>query len=396
MVFFILFILLVFAAGVGAILLLHPDSGYVLVNYGPWMVETSLAVLVIGVGLWFLLVYLLLKLLGAAVQLPGNLRVAIGRNRDRRARESFETGMLALFEGNWRSAEVELVRRAADHHAPHLNYLAAARAAQRQGATERRDHYLRLAALNRPEHEFAMLLSAADLQRKLGEFAAVKATALRLRTLNAAHGYAVELLAESHAALQEWEPLRTLLLEPAAREALKPARYDELMLRSLAALMQAAVAETRLDRLKNLWEGAGGFREDPALRLVYARGLARLNADADAIALISQVLAKEWDAGLVSLFGELHANDSIAHLAIVEQWLGRYTDRPELLALAGRACLQNRLWGKARSYLEAAVQRSATPQAYLDLGRLCQETQQPEDAARYFRQGLEWAARPSE
>jgi HemY protein len=60
------------------------------------------------------------------------------------------------------------VRYSADHHAQHLNYLAAARAAQRLGAGDRRDHYLRLAAQSAPEMEFATLLTQAELQRERG------------------------------------------------------------------------------------------------------------------------------------------------------------------------------------------------------------------------------------
>src|SRR3546814_1983052 len=75
----------------------------------------------------------------------------LARRRAEKAQESFETGLLRLLEGNWKRAEIELVRRAADHHAGHLNYLAAARAAQRPGAGDRRDHYLKLASEIAPE-----------------------------------------------------------------------------------------------------------------------------------------------------------------------------------------------------------------------------------------------------
>jgi HemY protein len=389
----ILLVLLALVAGVAAILLLHPDAGYVLVNYGPWVVETSLAVLVIGVALWFLLVYLALKLAGLLIRLPDSLRQSLDRRRGDRARASFETGLLNLFEGNWKNAEVELVRRAADQPSSHLNYLAAARAAQRQDAPERRDHYLRLAALNKPEHELATLLSAADMQRQRGEHQATRGTALKLRERDPGLPFAIELLAESHAALGEWEALRALLAEPVARSALSPPRYEELLLRCTRELMQRAVAMARLDQLKALWDGVPAYHDQAALRRDYVRSLARLNADSEAGALIEQVLNREWDGELALLYGELHANDALAQLAAVEQWLGRYAEKPELLQLAGHVCLRNRLWGKARSYLEAGVQAAPTPQAYLDLARLCQDTQQPEQAAQYYRQGLELAAK---
>ncbi len=394
MILIFVFLLLVFAGGLGAILLLRPDAGYVLINYGPWVVETSLAVLVFGVALWFLFVYLLLKLFGFAINLPGTLREAIDRRRSDRAQHSFENGLLALFEGNWARAEAELVKRAGDHHAPHLSYLAAARAAQRLAAPERRDHYLRLATLNSPEHEFATLLSQADLQRKRGEFEATRITALRLRETNAAHPYAIELLAESHAALGEWAALRQLLIDTGTLGAIVATRRDQLMSRALRELMQQAVANAALPTLKGLWDSAGPLRDDVEVRRAYARGLARLNADADALALIAQALEKDWDGELALLYADLHAGDPIAQLATVEQWLGLYGEKPELLQVAGHVCLANRLWGKARSYLEAVIAQSPTPKAYLDLARLCADTQQPEEAARFNRLGLELAVAP--
>jgi HemY protein len=388
----VLLIVLALAAGVAGILLLRPDAGYVLINYGPWAVETSLAVLVLGVAVWFGLVYLALRLFGLAIRLPGSVRQAVDRRRQDRARRSFEAGLLNLFEGNWQRAEAELVRRAADHHATHLNYLAAARAAQRQGAIDRRDQYLRLAALNHPEHELVALLAAGDLQRKRGEWDATRATALRLRERDPNRPFAIELLAASYEALGEWEPLRALLAEPAARSALDPPRFDALSIRALCELMQLAVAGAHLDQLKALWDGAPAYQAHPELRRAYLHGLARLNADAEALALIDPILQREWDADLARLYGTLHANDGFAQLATVEQWLVQHGAKPELLLLAGHVCLSNKLWGRARSYLEAGVQATPTPQGYLDLARLCQDTQRPEEAGKFYRQGLELAA----
>src|SRR3569623_3362365 len=97
--------------------------------------------------------------------------------------------------GYWKLAEIELVRRAADHLARHLNYLGAARAAQRMDAPDRRDHYLRLAAQSAPALEFATLLTQAELQRERGEHELVRDTALKLREQDPQHAYAIELLA---------------------------------------------------------------------------------------------------------------------------------------------------------------------------------------------------------
>jgi HemY protein len=394
MIRYYLLMLLVLAAGAFAAFYLHAETGYVLIGYRDWIVETSLLGLVAGVVAITLLAYYGFRLLAIGVQLPSLIRRRLERRRQERARDSFETGLLQLLEGQWKRAEIELVRRAADHHAGHLNYLGAARAAQRVGAPERRDHYLRLAAQSAPELEFATLLTQAELQRERGEHLLARDTALKLHQQQPQHPYAVELLAESYAATGEWDALRTLLVETARLDALTPQRYRELMLRALREQIAAAVSEARLDRLKALWDAAGDrFRSEPVLRLDYARGLARLNAETDALALIAATLNKTWDADLVVLYGSLHAADAVSHLATIEQWLGRYGEKPELLETAGQVCTRNRLWGKARSYLEAVIRVAPTPAAYLALARMCNETQNPADAASYYQKGLELAAR---
>ena len=393
MIRFFLLAVLMLAAGAAAAFYLRAETGYVLISYRDWIVETSLLGLILSVCVGFMSIYYGLKLVLAGVRLPARMRRSIGRRRANRARDSFEQGLLKLMEGNWKLAEIELVRRAADHHARHLNYLGAARAAQRMGAGDRRDHYLKLAAQSAPELEFATLLTQAELQRERREHLQVRDTALKLRQQDDKHPYAIELLAESYAALGDWVTLRQLLADTAKIKTLAPARYSELMLQSLRELMAQALASANLDQLKAVWDAADETsRADPDLRRKYARGLARLNADAEALALISVTLRKVWDADLVTLFGELHATDTLSQLATIESWLNQYGEKPELLTTAGRICLRNKLWGKARSYLEAVLQVAPTPVAYLELAKLSAETQNGEQAMKLYRQGLELAS----
>src|SRR3546814_4279834 len=98
--------------------------------------------------------------------------------------------------------------------------------------------------------------------------------------------------------------------------------------------------------------------------------MARLKAQAEALAFVNNVLKKEWDADLAAIYGELHADDPLSQLASIENWLNQYGERPELLITAGRVCLRNKLWGKARSYLDAMLRVAPSAAAYLELARL--------------------------
>lgn len=394
MIRFYLLILLTLTVGAIAAFYLHTDAGYVLISYRQWLIETTLLGLITTLSAGFLLAYYSFKLLFVGIRLPALLRLSVARRRAERARDSFETGLLKLLEGHWQQAEIELVRRAADHQARHLNYLGAARAAQRIGAGERRDHYLKLAAQSAPELAFATQLTQAELQRERGENQLARDTAARLHRENPQHPYAVELLAEAHAALGEWATLRRVLADNAKLNALTPSRYHELMLRALRELLTQALASAQLEQFKAVWSAAEPrFHQEAGLRRDYARGLVRLNAEAEAAALIVTTLKSEWDADLVLLYGGLQAGDALGQLAIIEQWLGRYGEKPELLTTAGRVCLRNKLWGKARSYLEVALRVAPSPVVYLELATLCTTTQNAEEAARYYQQGLELAAR---
>lgn len=322
------------------------------------------------------------------MRLPQTIRDTLVRRRSDHARRSFELGLLRLFEGGWSFAEIDLVRRVADHHAPHLNYLAAAVAAQKVGAPERRDEYLRLAAQGGEHVQIATQLTRAELLLASGDHAGAKAAAQKLRQLRPLNGEAVSILAESLAALGEWDALCTLLTATENLGAPAPALRAALSVQARRGLMAAAVSETRLDKLKAAWEAAGPVKANVDLRRDYIRGLARLNADAEAAAQISAVLAREWDADLALLYADLHAGDAIAQLANVEQWLTFHGEKPELLLIAGIACRNAHLWGKAQSYLDAAARVAPSPRVFLELALLAEQTHKPEEAMRYFREGL--------
>lgn len=375
------------ALGAMAAYVLRAEAGYVLVSYGPWIVETSLLGFVASTLAGLMLLAGALKLAQALVQLPRTLRERVTVRRERRAQQSFESGLHKLLHGHFVEAEIELVRRAADHRAPALNYLLAARAAQRAGAHERRDRYLALAgATDAP----AAQLMTAELMLERDLPAAAVAVLEPLAAARPVAPHALEMLAEAYARTQAWAALRRLLAGPETQRALPPERHRALTAQALRAGIAAAVAEARLDALKAVWDSASPpFRGDATLRQAYLAGLARLGADAEAAAQIVGVLEAHWDPRLVTLYGELNGLDPVTQLATVEQWLQRHGETPEVLLAAGLVCTRNQLWGKARSYLDAALRLQPTAAVYLALARLCEQTRKPEEAQIFYRRGLE-------
>lgn len=380
------------ALGAAAAVYLRAENGYVLVAWRDWVLETSLLGFIAGVVAALLAGYYGLKLLFALLRLPATIQDTMRQRRVERAQQSFEAGLLKLLEGRWTAAEIDLVRRAADHPTPALNYLLAARAAQRSGIAARRDQYLELAAAQGDGPVFATQLLRAELQFEQDAASAVPLLQ-ELRRQDPTHPYVIELLARAYARTQAWEPLRLLLSGSEAPRALPPARYKALLARALAEALAQAAVSARLDALKSLWESAPAeMRAAPEVRLAYVAGLARLGADAEVAAQVVQMLKSQWDAALVRLYGELSGVDPVTQLATVEGWLTQQGEKPELLLAAGRVCTRNQLWGKARTYLDGALRLQPTADAFLALARLCEQMRQPADAALFYRRGLELAA----
>lgn len=392
MIVLILLGVLALALGGAAAYYFRAESGYVLLAWQDWTLETSLpgfVLLLLATGLG---IYLGWRLLSGAIGLPGRMQDYLARRRRERAQRSFVEGLRYLAAGEYRRAEVSLLRRVADHPDADLNYLAAAQVAHLAGAAERRDHYLALAARQASPDAPAVLAVQAGLQRAAGQGQAALASARRFHQQHPRHPHGVRLYARALAGAGEATVLLELLKSQG--DAVPAVQRERWQAEALGNLMRQAVKSGQLEQLKTLWDGAGAaVRALPAVQLHYARGLISLGAEAEAVALIGKALKQRWDASLVQLFGMLEAIDPVSQLASLEQWLQQHGEQAALMLAAGRACIRNHLWGKASSYLDSALRLEPGPAVYLALAQLAERTQRPEEAQRYYREGLAHAAR---
>ncbi len=365
------------------------DAGYAFLAWGNWSLETSLAMLVvIAVAALGLLYYLLRFLLGL-FQLPGRLGAWRERRRRERVRQHLIRGLLEFAEGHWDRAERLLTRDAELSDTPLLNYLAAARAAQRQGAHDRRDAYIRLAHRHMPTADVAVGLTQAELQLAHQQFEQALATLKHLREAAPRHTHVLRLLASLHEQLGDWEQLRQLLPELRKAKTASPAELDALEHRVWRALLETAADAMEPSRLDTVWQKMPrALQQAPDMQVAHARLLHQRQRDGEAEALLRALLKKHWQEEAVALYGLLDLADPAAALTRAEAWLpGRELD-PVLLLTLGRLSLRDRLWGKARSYLEAAIANGAGLPARRELGRLLDALGEEQAAARVYREAV--------
>lgn len=386
---YLIYAMLALLAAVAVALLALPDPGYVLIGYGDWSVESTLVVLLLGM----VALYATVRLLVGLRRVPRDLLDWERRRKTRRARNALNRGLIELAEGQWSNAERRLVRHAATSDNALITYLAAARAAQQQGAHERRDHYLRLAHESTPEADVAVGLSQAELQIAHGQMEQALATLRHLRSMAPRHVYVLKMLMKLYQRVQDWQALRELLPELTRRKVVDEQEAEELIIAVHSALLLQAAVKRDLEELRRVWGWLPKrLQQDQDLLLPYAQQLNDLDAVKEAEALLCAGLKQSWNQRLVYLYGQLQGGDAARRLAEAELWLRDHEKDPVLLLTLGRLCLANQLWGKARSYLEASVHISPTVETYQALGSLLEQLEEPDQAMVCYRNGMGLAA----
>lgn len=359
------------------------DRGYVLVNFRGYVIEMSVPGLVIVLVLAYLFVRALVAVAGA----PRRWRAARERRQLVRRDSDLTTGIMQLIEGHWARSERLLTQGLKHADAPVANYLLAARAAQLQGATDRRDQWLDLAQGASADGATSAALTRAELQLAAGEPAAAVATLTALEQPTRDQPAATALLARAYRALGDRAGLFALLPR-LARATLPAAEREELA----TFAVQGELERTDLtnQRLGEVWASVPSeLRAVPALVAERARALARLQRGDEAERELKAALTREWHPTLVKSYGEARGSDAARQLQQAETWLKTYPDDPVLLLAAARLAMANELWGKARSYLESSLALAPTGDAYALYGQLLTALGEEERALLAFRTGLQ-------
>jgi HemY protein len=368
---------------------LEADNGYVLFRYGDLAAEMSLVGLAFFAIVAFIVVYFLVRLAVRLSRAPRSLGESRRLQRHRRANRDFLNGLIDVSEGRWEKGEREVVRAADGSDMSLLNYLAAARAAQVQGAPERRDEYLHKAYELNDRFRMAVLLTQADLQISHRQFELALATLRRIQELKPHHVHALRLLARLYKELGDYEELHGLVRSLRSYRALEPNMIDAIELDTVGRLMATAAVRRDTTRLDKLWRDLPRHvRARPEAARPYAEALIRADANDAAEEFIRTQLKTDWDEELVRLYGLIESNEPAHLLARAEDWLQQHDDSAMLLLTTGRLAMACELWGKARTYLENSVHCGKRTETYVELGRLLESLDEEIKAAEAYKAAL--------
>ncbi len=366
--------------------------GYVVLNFAEYTVETSF-IFVAGMGaLGFVLFYYLLRALSGLIHIPAYMGLKHRQRQAERSKNALVKGLIDMSEGRFEHAEKVLLKQLdPEDNSVLLNYLMAARAAQQQGAYDRRDEYLRLAHESTPSADIAIGLTQAELQLSHKQFEQALATLNHLSSVSPRHGYVKRLQARAYQQLEDWDNLGEILDDVRKMKSLDDEHYKLLELDTYRGMLKASIKAVDGDRTEQTWKKLPKhLKANGELILLYARYLQTQKKDSEAEGILRNYLSDSWSSELACLYSDLQVDDSKRQLETAETWLHNQPRNATLLMILGKLCLKCELWGKARSYFETSIGIQPVAEAYLKLAQLLEEKMDEQDrAAEMYQKGLE-------
>jgi HemY protein len=384
---YLLWILGLFAAAVALTTAAH-NSAYVLLVYPPYRIELSLTLFIALLLLTFVLGYGLVRLIVAALKLPTYVQAfRQGRAQDK-TRELLDEELSAFFEGRYAAAEKAAARAMELGDTSALHPIIAARSAHELREYKKRDAYLS-AAEGRTIGDSTMrlmttskfLLDQRDPGGALNALQELRDSGVK------GHLGAMSLELKAHQQAGNWDEVLNMLDKLEKRDSIDATTAEQLRQQAWLEKIRSQKDLAGLTAcLKNI---PADFKRRSKIASTAARALIHFGGGAVAEELLSNSLNAQWDSELVALYGDCQSGDAVRQIEQAEKWLNQHKQDAGLLLALGKLCLQQKLWGKTQSYLDASNSVAPSHAAYTALGKLAERLGKSDVAFRYYQQAME-------
>ncbi len=375
------------AAILGALLanVLLADPGYVALRFAGRVIEMS------AVTFMLLLVaaYFVVRVVTRAVSARQLWRKNQEQRRMERARRSLGQGLLELSAGEYEASEKTLTRYVRDAENPVAHYLVAARAADLQGAAQRRDELLARALEASTGSRAPVLIMQAEIHLKHKQLASALATLEQLEASGESSARGLLLLSRVHRQTGAWQ--RLLEIEPRLRSTrgIPPAVADETVAQIYLDRLKAAGTAADPEQLVSAWKDMPkSLARRADIVVAYARAAMACDDHDAAEAKLRDSIERAWDESTVLTYGELETEDPFKVLERAESWLPEHQEDAGLLLTCALLAARAELYGKARTYLETSIAIRPRLEAYQLLASLMEQLGERERAVKALNDAL--------
>lgn len=363
------------------------DAGQVLLVYPPYRIDISLNLFVVAIVVLFGLLYALTRIVRNVWQMPRRVAAYRVRAREAKAHAALREAIGNLYAGRFSRAEKaarEALTNSANKGAAGI---VAAAAAHRMREYMRRDEWL--AAIDAPDWQDARLMASADMRAdgRDPEGALVALTEMQSQGGRRIHAQQIALRAQQQ--LKNWGEVLKLVKTLEKREAIHPAVAVRLRQQAAENLLRDRRHDA--EALLSLWRSLAPVeRQSPRLADLAAELLIALHRHDEARRIVEEALQHNWDARLLRRYPDTVEGDALPLIQKAEGWRKTRPEDADLLFALGRLCLKQQLWGKAQSFLEAALQlagdnEALTIRTHRSLARLFEQLGDMSRAHEHYR-----------
>jgi HemY protein len=365
-------------------LALQQSQGSVVALVPPYRIDVSinLALLCLALLLW--IAYLLGRVLERLANFPERVRAYRDRRSEVGAQRALREALRALFEGRFARAERAARHAQSSPAIAGLSALIGARAAHRMQEYGRRDQWLDRAEAD-ADLGTARQVAAAEMWAEQHQNARALQAIESMHAAGARHIHAMRIALSAHLQSGHWLEAVRIVRALDKHRSLHPAASARFKFIAYSGLLREASADPTL--LRSQWlQIAAADRLAPELALEGARLLNRSGLGQLAAQALEAAIDERWDERLVDEYGRCEGEHGRAAIERAEGWLKQHVRSAVLLRCLGRICLRERLWGKARAYLEESQRMAPDADGALALAELAEALGEPEAAAQRYRE----------
>lgn len=384
----LIWIAALFAIAVGFALAGHAQQGHVILLYPPYRLDMTLHVLIGAIVALFVVLYIAIRLLRSIWKMPERFAGFRSRSRTAKANAALRDALAHFHSGRFSRAEKSARSAAAVRDNVDSAGMIGALAAHRMRETARRDAWLD--SIKGNAWWDAKLLALAEMQEDANDPQAALNSLNALEAQGARRLRAQQLALRAHQDLHHWDDVLRIVKLLEKREAIDPASAAQTKRQAA----EHALRERRHDAAQ-LMEGWKNLPTDtrlaPRVADLAASLLIDLDRADDARRIVEQALAVQWDGKLVRRYGGCGGSDPLPAIQRAETWQAAHPNDPDLSFALGALCIQQRLWGKAQSFLETALKYADHPamtvRTHRLLGDMYESLGNADEAARHYREG---------
>ncbi|KVE39297.1 heme biosynthesis protein HemY [Burkholderia sp. TSV86] len=363
------------------------DTGQVLIVYPPYRIDLSLNFFVLAIIVVFIALYALTRIVRNIWRMPRRVAAYRAKMRAERAQTSLRDALANLYAGRFSRAE----KAARDALVIDANQsaasLIAASAAHRMHEYARRDEWL--AKVDGQDWQDARLLATADMRADGRDAQGALAALAEMQASGGKRIHAQQIALRAQQQLKNWPEVLKLAKALEKREALHPAAAVRLRQQAAEHLLRERRHDA--DALLEVWQSLSvAERQSPRLADLAAELLIALERRQEARRIVEEALAHNWNARLLRRYPDTADADALPLIQKAEAWRKDRLEDADLLFALGRLCQRQQLWGKAQSFLEAALkladEESLKIRAHRALARLFEQLGETDKAAQHYRE----------